>query len=79
MHEQLKAMLLDTEVVWIYDEPYRCAIIQQTFKNGRTLYCLMFYTGANWIVIDIEETDIHGAQLMYECFIHAMKMCAPEA
>ena len=78
MHNELKSMLIDSQVIWIYDELHRCAIIQQTFKNGITLYCLMLYSGSEWVIIDIEETDIHGAQFMYECFVSAMKMCAPE-
>ena len=78
MHNELKSMLIDSQVIWIYDELHRCAIIQLTFKSGRTFYCLMFYTGSEWNCIDINETDIHGAQLMYECFVQCYKMCAPE-
>lgn len=75
MHVQLKAMLLDTEVIWIYDEPHQCSIIQQTYKNGRTFYCLMFYCKSisEWLPIHIEETDIHGAQFMYETFLRCFK------
>lgn len=72
MHKLLTQMLLDTEVIWIYDETHRCAIVQQTFKNGRVLYCSMVFTGFEWICIDIQQTDIHGAQIMYECLVKAV-------
>lgn len=72
MHKQLKDMLLDTEVIWIYDELHKVAVLQQTFKNGRVLYCAMVYLKSKWVCIDIQQTDIHGAQIMYECLIKAV-------
>lgn len=75
MHELLKSMLLDTEVIWIYDEPNKIAVVQQVFKNGRTLFCAMVYftSISEWVCIDIQQTDIHGAQRMYDCMVKACK------
>lgn len=73
MHKQLTDMLFSTEVIWIYDELNRCAIIQQTFKHGLVLYCAMVHDGFQWRCIDIQETDIHGAQTMYECLLKALR------
>lgn len=72
MHESLKSMLLDTEVIWIYDEPHKIAVIQQIFKNGRILFCAMVYLKCKWVCIDIQQTNIHGAQKMYECLLKAV-------
>ena len=73
MHFKLKSMLLDSEVIWIYDEIHKVAVIQQTFKDGRTLFCAMVYFPSRdkWVCIDIQQTDIHGAQKMYECLVKA--------
>lgn len=75
MHFKLKSMLVDSEVIWIYDEIHRVAVIQQTFKDGRTFFCAMVYFASisEWVCIDIHETDIHGAQKIYDCLVKACK------
>ena len=72
MHELLKNMLTDMEDIWIYDEPNRCSILRKIFKSGRVLYSAMVFDGFDWHCIDIQETDVHGAQIMYECLKNAV-------
>ena len=72
MHEQLRIMLTDREIIWIYDEPNRCAILRKSFKSGIVLYCAMVYDGFDWLCIDVQATDEHGAQCMYDCLKKAI-------
>lgn len=72
MHEQLKGMLTVSEEIWIYDEPNGVAVLQKTFESGRVLYAAMAYDGFEWLCIDIQETDEHGAQIMYNSMVKAV-------
>lgn len=72
MHEHLKKMLNINEDIWIYDELNRCAILRKVFESGRVLYAAMAFDGFNWLCIDVEQTDEHGAQFMYECLKKAV-------
>lgn len=72
MHDSLKRVLTFNEDIWIYDEPNQCAILRKTFDTGRVLYAAMAYDGFGWLCIDVEQTDEHGAQFMYECLKKAI-------
>lgn len=72
MHEQLKEILTVSEVIWIYDEPHGISVLQKTLESGRVLYGVMVYDSCQWHCIDIQETDEHGAQIMYNCMVKAV-------
>lgn len=76
-HEVLKNSLAPNEEIWIYDEPNRLAVTVENYINGKKIFCLMFYLPSRgvWNIANIECTDEHGAQNMYDCALYVVKRC----
>lgn len=75
-HDILKMSLCSNEEIWIYDEINGVAVTVENF-NIKKMYAVLVYlpSRAIWHIIDIEETDEHGAQIMYNCAVLAVKRC----
>lgn len=76
-HEVLKNSLATNEEIWIYDEPNRLAVTVENYTNGKKVYSLMLFLPSRgvWNIIDIECTDEHGAQIMYDCARYTVQRC----
>lgn len=76
-HQILKNSLCKNEDIWIYDEPNGLAVTVENYTNGKKVYTIQFYLPSRgvWNIIDIECTDEHGAQIMYDCARYAVNRC----
>lgn len=72
-HEILKRSLCNNEEIFIYDEPHRIAVTVDTV-HGKKYYTLLLYLPSRhiWTIIDIQNTDEHRAQIMYDCAVYAV-------
>lgn len=72
-HDILKKSLCTNEEIWIYDEIHGVAVTVEDF-NGNKMYAVSVYFPSStvWRIIDIEATDEHGAQIMYDCAVKAV-------
>lgn len=75
-HDILKNSLSQNEDIFIYDELHGVAVTVENI-HGKKLYYLLFYfpSSVTWNIIDIQATDEHGAQIMYNCAVSAVNRC----
>lgn len=73
-HEILKRSLCKNEEIWIYDEPHRIAVTVDTV-HGKKYYTVLIYLPSRniWSIVDVQNTDEHGAQIMYDCAVYVVK------